>query len=146
MPIRVKAVILTDPIFNGTNRTQLVSNALTRMAKRFKRKTVEDMVKTPKTGRLYQQKSGLGFTRSHVASSRGNPPAVQTGNLIRNVEDKKVSKVTHEVFVDDNQAPYGQILERPRLNRTIMSPGQVAEFENTEMVQERARLAKELIR
>lgn len=144
MPFKNTKITLTSAIFDSSKREGVISRGLTRKAKQFKKVTVDDMVASPATGRTYKKGTGQGFTRSHTASSRGNPPRVDRGNLIRQVKDVKISTKAHEVYVDDAAAPYGAYLERPRLARTIMSPEQVGKFEKVEGKFEDERMAAEL--
>lgn len=145
MPIRFVSEI-TDglPAADPAERDRIVSNGLTRIGKRFKKRTVDAMaLGAARTGRLYRRKGITGATRSHRASARYEKPAVDTGNLIRSVEDVKISATSHEVFVDDGKAPYGKWLEDP-LERPIMSDQDIAQFEATEMAEEIDRMQKEL--
>lgn len=144
MPLRIVTTSFTDPIFNRAAREGVISRGLTRKAKRYKKKVVDTMVQTPATGRVYAKGNATGFTRAHRASSKGNPPAVDTGNLIRSVEDHKTSPTTHEVYVDDPKAPYGKYLERPRLDRPIMGDLLTRRFEATEGREEDLRMLREL--
>lgn len=145
MPLLPSSSKFTSPIFKGPKRTAIVSNTLTRIAKRFKKLTVDTMVFSQPQGRDYAKGRGQGFRRVHRASRRGQPPAPDTMNLVRSVEDNKVNPSTHEVYVDGNQAPYGEYLERPRLMRPIMGRALVKGFEDSQMQEEVRRMERELM-
>lgn len=116
------------PLTDRSEREQALSNFLTRVAKLYVRQTVSDMVQGPHTGVLYRRARGPNFRRSHQASAKDEHPAPDTLNLINSVKDRKLSPSSHEAYVDDEQAPYGKYLERPRLSRRIMHPADVRKF------------------
>lgn len=147
MPLRIVSLNFVDPIFDKAKRDGVISRGLTRIGKRFKTLVVNTMIQTQAKGRLYEPRfkgNAAGFTRSHRASIKGDPPAPDTMNLTRSVKDRKMSPTAHEVYVDDGQAPYGKFLERPRLNRPIMKDGVLNKFITTDLQEENARMAKEL--
>ena len=49
-----------------------------RVANYFRNEITKDMRNTPKTGNTYTKKDG----KKHIASSEGNPPAIDTGRLV----------------------------------------------------------------
>jgi len=63
---------------------------LARMAFDTNKTAIESMQKSPKSGRAYNRGS-----ISHTASSAGNPPAIDTGNLARNVTVDRISKASY---------------------------------------------------
>lgn len=102
-----------SPVFDDTQRLEVASRCLTRLAKRFKAERVAAMVAGPHTGVLYKRAGGGNFQRFHRASARGERPAPDTTNLINSVVDQKLSALQHTVFVDDSKAPYGKWLQDP---------------------------------
>lgn len=121
-----------------------MSNGLTRIAKLYSKVTKDRMVAGPHTGRLYKRVSFTGGVRFHRASARFEPPSPDTFNLVNSVKDSKIDKRTHEVFVDDQQAPYGKFLERPRLERPIMGEAGVEIFKQNQMQEEINRMVARL--
>lgn len=139
---------LESPIFNETKAREIISSALTRVAKRFKQVTKDNQTLGPHTGKLYQSRNkgqGSGFRRYHRASSRGQRPSPDTMNLLNATDDRKDSWDSHTVYVDDAKAPYGKYLQEG-LDRPIMSPEDAAEFEGTVVKEEMERLGQELTR
>ena len=141
---------LDSPIWNQSEVEQIVSNGLTRLAKRFKQKTVDNMIMSTPSGVLYApgfSGQGAGFRRYHQASARGERPAPDTMNLVLSVSDEKVSSFEHDVFVDDNRAPYGRWLQNPAgLNRPIATLVDAEMFMSTEGMEEVEKTKAELIR
>ena len=52
-----------------------------RVANYFRNEITKDMRNTPKTGNTYTKKDG----KKHIASSEGNPPAIDTGRLVGSI-------------------------------------------------------------
>lgn len=144
MPIKFKQQF-DSLIFKPGKRAQVVSNALTRVGKRFKQKTKDQMVRSQPTGRLYRKSAGAGFTRQHRASAWGQRPAVDTTNLVNQVKDRKESQVSVRVYVDDSKAPYGKWLQ-DNLNRPIITEEDVNRFGNNEMKEEMERALRQLLK
>jgi len=147
MPLRIVSLNFVDPIFDKAKRDGVISRGLTRIGKRFKTLVVNTMVQTQAKGRLYEPRfkgNAAGFTRAHRASIKGDPPSPDTMNLVRSTQDEKMSPTKHAVFVNDDKAPYGKYLVAPRLDRPIMSLNLVEKFENTDLVEENNRMAREL--
>jgi hypothetical protein len=64
------------------------------------------MQNTPKTGRKYYRGNG----KWHIASSPGNPPAIDRGQLVRSITMREgLDEI--EVGVTSG-APYGKLLEK----------------------------------
>jgi len=144
MPLRIVRVPTGPTITNPAKARQLKSNALTRIAKRFKASQKEKMAKETHTGRVYSRPGITGASRFHQASARRERPAIDTGTLLNAIEDQKIGADRHEVLVNDSKAPYGKYLVAPRLDRVIMSDKDIHEFEVGEMKQEVDRLADQL--
>lgn len=85
-------------------------------ANRIRNNMINRMRRTPKTGKRYKRGK-----RWHIASSEGNAPAVDTGQLLRSiVMDVRIDEV--EVGVRGG-APYAIFLEDPEiLNRPFLTP------------------------
>ncbi len=85
-------------------------------ANNIRNKMINRMRRTPKTGKRYKRGK-----RWHIASSPGNAPAVDTGQLIRSiVMDERIDEI--EVGVKSG-APYAIYLEDPDvLNRPSLTP------------------------
>lgn len=140
-------VNLDSPIWDEAAREQIVSRGLTRIAKKFKQKTVTAMIEGVHTGAYYRPRlggPGLGFTRLHHASARSERPSPDTLNLVNSVEDEKIAPLQHAVFVNDAQAPYGKYLQFG-MDRPIMTGADVVEFEATDGAYERDRIKRELV-
>jgi hypothetical protein len=85
----------------------------------LRNKVILAMRNTPRSGRAYTKPGG----RLHKASSRGNAPAPDTGNLIANIIKDKYKKGDNSFFVIGvgKGAPYAVKLENPKiLNRPIL--------------------------
>lgn len=88
------------------------------IAQDIRNEIIESMKYTPKTGREYPRQQGK---KIHIASSPGNPPAIDTGEL--------VSRVLAESFENGAivgviaGAPYAVLLENPEsMNRPFLKP------------------------
>lgn len=146
MPLKFPNLVFDTPILMTEKSTQIISNGLTRVAKKYKQQTVLDMVVGPQTGRTYARRGGAGFRRYHRASSRFEHPAVDSGNLIRSVEDRKPSQLSHEVYVNDSKAPYGKWLEGPRFERAIMDEKDLQQFVAGPLQAEMDKVHEELVK
>lgn len=136
---------LNSPVWDDSRRQQIVSNCLTRIAKRFAQKEVTLMEQEQHTGRIYKLRAGPGFMRFHQASARGERPARQTGALINAIDDRKVSPSIHDVFIDGQRANYGSILQNSAgLDRPTFKQGDLDEFSDNEMQQEVKRALAQL--
>ena len=60
-----------------------LNRMLSRMAIDTQREAILGMQQTPRSGRVYTK--GKNRNIRHVASTGGKPPAIDTGNLVRNV-------------------------------------------------------------
>jgi hypothetical protein len=97
----------------------------------IRNRIIEGMQDTPKTGTIYTKKGG----RRHIASSPGNFPAVDTGDLISNivVDETRKGVEVGSILLDP---PVGSILEdgtrnmkkRPWMEPTIDEISPVIEF------------------
>lgn len=117
-------VKLDSQIFKDVSRRQAVSNLVGRNAKDFKNLTKRRMIESRPTGRLYRRSRGAGFIRSHRASAKGQRPAIDSGNLLNSVQDKRTGEFTAEASVG---AEYAKYLQSRRLKRPIMSDRDAAE-------------------
>jgi hypothetical protein len=135
MPLIVKKIDFKSKIFKPGEREQIISNANTRIAKKFKDRQKRKQTDTQKTGLFYPKyRGGIGgYRRFHRASSQGEYPAPDTMNLVNSMEDQKMSYDKHAVFVNDSKAPYGKYLVRPRLKRKILPRDDVKQFIGTDM-------------
>ncbi len=86
-----------------------VRKAVIRTSVDIRNTVILSMRNTPKTGRVYFRGKGKKRKR-HVASSFGNPPAIDTGELLRSI--------THEARAREIEvgaeigAPYAEYLEK----------------------------------
>lgn len=83
-----------------------------------------------KSGRLYKvgRKSRRGKRKTHRASAPGEAPAVETGNLRKNILVRPMAPAVWEVYVGQNAIAYALALEygNPRRGlapRPYMRPG-----------------------
>ena len=88
-----------------------------RVANYFRNEITKDMRNTPKTGNTYTKKDG----KKHIASSEGNPPAIDTGRLVGSITVRPATAFgkTPTAKVSTN-VEYSQYLEMV-YNRTFMS-------------------------
>lgn len=101
-----------------------MSNFIRRQAKDFTQLTKRRIIESKPSGRLYARKRGVGFTRSHRASARGQRPAIDSGKLLNSIKDRRISETSAESFAG---AYYAEYLQSERLNRPIMSDQDAAE-------------------
>jgi hypothetical protein len=109
---------LDSPIFSTEKRKAAGGRAVMKTARAFKDSTRRKMVESNPSGRIYRKTSGVGFTRSHQASRRGERPAVESGNLARSGKVKRISPVETEVSIGEN-LPYTEKLVKS--GRVIVS-------------------------
>lgn len=143
MPVKLD-IKFGSKVFKARERTRIITKGLGRKAKLFKRFTVQAMEDGPQTGRLYRRRSGPGFTRMHRASKRHQHPAVDTGNLIRNVDDKRISSTAWRVFIDDSKVPYASPLQ-DGMAREIITGKSMDRFQRTDGKDEDKRIMEELL-
>lgn len=129
-------------MFKPGRRQEVLSRGLTRLGKRFKGFAKNRQTQNEPSGRFYPSSRGGGFTAAHRASAWGEPPAPDTMNLVNALEDRKVSKMVHEVYVDGVKAPYAVPLQES-LNRPIITEEVMDEFE-PQAQQEFDRVYREL--
>ena len=88
-----------------------------RVANYFRNEITKDMRNTPKTGNTYTKKDG----KKHIASSEGNPPAIDTGRLVGSITVRPATAFgkTPTAKVSTN-VEYSQYLEIV-YNRPFMS-------------------------
>jgi hypothetical protein len=88
-----------------------------RVANYFRNEITKDMRNTPKTGNTYTKKDG----KKHIASSEGNPPAIDTGRLVSSITVRPATAFgkTPTAKVSTN-VEYSQYLEMV-YNRPFMS-------------------------
>jgi hypothetical protein len=144
LPLKNTQVQLDAPIFDPARRSQAISNALTRVAKKYVKSQKDKHAAGPHTGTQYKRPGVTGASRFHQASRRGERPAPDTLRLMNAMTDQKVSATEHEAFVDDAKAKHGDYLTRPRLARLIMTDQDAAEAEQGIMREEMERVQAEL--
>jgi hypothetical protein len=66
-----------------------------------------NMRNTPKTGNVYPR----GTSEPHIASSAGNPPAIDTGRLVNSIQTKPSSPSIKPVGKVFTNVEYSQMLE-----------------------------------
>lgn len=138
---------LNSAVFNDIQVEEVIARMLTRLAKRFKNDRKTAMATDAHTGRIYSRGSGAGFRHYHQASARGQSPAVDTFNLTNSIKDEKTAILSHRVFIDDAQAPYGKYLQdRDILDRPIATLEQAKVFlETPEAQNELEQCRQELV-
>jgi hypothetical protein len=115
---------LDSEIFKAVSRRQAISNLVGRSARDFKNLTKRRIIESRPAGRLYSRGPGTGFTRAHRASAKGQRPAIDTGKLLNSIDDKRTGELSSEAFAG---AEYAKHLQSARLDRPIMSDGDVNE-------------------
>lgn len=111
-------------VFNRQKLRQAVASFIIRQTKDFKNLSKRRMIDSQASGRLYRRKKGVGFTRSHRASARGQRPAIDTGKLLNSINDRRIGDFSRIVSADAEYAPY---LQSERLGRRIMDDRDTAE-------------------
>ncbi len=86
---------------------ELVKEEVVGTAIDIRNTVILSMRNTPKTGRVYRRQKGK---KRHVASSPGNPPAIDTGELIRSITTD-ARRRTVEVGAEIG-APHSLFLEK----------------------------------
>lgn len=129
----------SSQIFDKTARRQSLANFISRQAKDFKDLTKRRMIESKPLGRLYSRRRGIGFTRAHRASARGQRPAIDTGVLLNSIRDRKTNEMTSEVFAG---AAYAEYLQSERLNRPIMSDADAKEAQTKAVLDAHSLLEK----
>ena len=104
-------------VFNRQKLRQAVASFIIRQTKDFKNLSKRRMIDSQASGRLHRRKNGVGFTRSHRASARGQRPAIDTGKLLNSINDRRIGDFSRIVSADAEYAPY---LQSERLGRRIM--------------------------
>lgn len=110
-PIRVIASL------KGFNQEALdaIHFRLVEGANAIRNNMIYGMQRTPKTGKRYKRGK-----RWHIASSPGNPPAIDTGQLLRSIAmDVRIDEV--EVGVKSG-APYARYLEEGTKKTNKLKP------------------------
>lgn len=99
------SVRLDSKIFKSAERRRALSVVVSKNARDFRESTKRKMRDSTPTGKVYERGGrGAGFRRSHRASARGERPAPDSGNLLRNVKSRDVSELHSVVEVDTNYA------------------------------------------
>ena len=111
-------------VFNRQKLRQAVASFIMRQTKDFKNLSKRRMIDSQASGRLYRRKKGVGFTRSHRASARGQRPAIDTGKLLNLINDRRIGDFSRIVSADAEYAPY---LQSERLGRRLMDDPDTAE-------------------
>jgi hypothetical protein len=96
-----------------------ITKGVDRATNDLRNKIILAMRNTPRTGKK-RTKPGGGI---HIASSRGNAPAPETGNLLRSIRKDRYKRGEDSFFVVGvgSEAPYAQELEDPKIhNRPII--------------------------
>jgi len=101
---------------------------LNRVANHFKNQIMKSMQRTPKDGRTYKRGA-----KTHTASSKDNPPAIDTGRLVNSFFIEPATRARHFSAVQ-TRVSYANILEqsfaRGGLQRPFMGKESDA-FKNT---------------
>jgi hypothetical protein len=93
MPVQIKL----GGFFDKAKRDAAASNAVRKAIREYARYVPEKQIKSKPTGKLYRRKGGKGFIRSHRASRSGQPPAVDTGKLIRSTVPRMLTNLKGQV-------------------------------------------------
>ncbi len=107
----------------GTQMMTFLEKELFRFTQDARTRIIKSMRDTPKDGNVYKRGS-----KKHIASSEGNPPAIDSGNLISRIigvvqDDSAIIGVA-------KGAPYAEFLEPPlgNLNRPLLLDNVQDEF------------------
>ena len=82
------------------------SRHVNRVLNNFRRDITLGMTNTPKTGNEYKRGG-----KTHIASSEGNPPAIDTGRLVSSIQIKPSSPSIKPVGKVFTNVEYSQLLE-----------------------------------
>ncbi len=82
------------------------SRHVNRVLNNFRRDITMNMRNTPKTGNTYERGG-----KTHIASSAGNPPAIDTGRLVSSIQTKPSSPSIKPVGKVFTNVEYSQMLE-----------------------------------
>jgi hypothetical protein len=103
------------------------SRHVNRVLNNFRRDITMNMRNTPKTGMTYK-KGG----KTHVASSAGNPPAIDTSRLVSSIQIKPSTPTIKPVGKVFTNVEYSQLLElykdRPFMGKESRAYQQAKEF------------------
>jgi hypothetical protein len=138
----MKAVLtLNNPLWNTPARLAILNKAVQQSAAELETKIKETIQNSIPAGKIYlrgaitaqatKKALALGLlrkagtktriqvgTRFHRASARGQPPAVDSGRLLKSIEVKKTGALQVTVF---SNAPYSDELDNPnKLNRPFI--------------------------
>ena len=83
------------------------SRHVNRVLNTFRRDITMNMRNTPKTGNVYPR----GTSEPHIASSAGNPPAIDTSLLVNSIQIKPSSPSIKPVGKVFTNVEYAQMLE-----------------------------------
>lgn len=123
MRINVKGDDRLRKMFSNASRKieKSVENEFMRIALDYRNNVMEAMKTTPKNRSRGQIRQNKGKnSKYHYPSFRGNPPAIDTGNLINSIQ---VQKITYGAQVYVWGAPYSEDLEdKEKLNRPVWQP------------------------
>ncbi len=140
MPRDTGVVSIIDDRFPAlTSKMRSEVAAIVRDAIQSLEERVEESMTWPKSGRLYPRPGG----RIHQASAPGEPPAVDTGKLIKSIQSEMESETIGVVYSDDVEyAPYleyGTVRVAPR---PFMAPA--AEYIRPQFLDELSKLERRL--
>ena len=79
---------------------------LNRVANHFKNQIMKSMQRTPKDGRTYKRGA-----KTHTASSKDNPPAIDTGRLVNSFFIRPATRLKNTSSVE-TRVSYASILEQ----------------------------------
>ena len=108
---------------------QKVLTYINKVSNTFQENIQRSMVNSPATGNTYT--SGVNENITHIASSEGNPPRPDTGNLKNSIMPFRARRVGDVISGGvDTEMEYAYSLDKGRLNRPFMREGSIA-FEQT---------------
>ena len=124
---QVTTVAFDQGIYDPGKRRAAIRRALFRTTKEAKRETKQAMVQSAPRGALYRKRRGAAFIRAHRASARGQRPAIETGNLLNAVSDRRLSDTKRELFIAPKPNPingvpsseYAEILQNKMARKII---------------------------
>lgn len=112
---------LDSRIFDKTARSQDMSNAVSRAIKRFARYVPEQQEKSKPSGKTYKRRGGTSFRRSHRASTKGQRPAIDSGQLHGSTRAVKTGNFTGEVTTVAKSKGFDYAAQQEKIGRHIQN-------------------------
>lgn len=113
-----KSVLSNLPkIFDKAERKRVFGQVAIRSARQFKEYERQQILNAKPSGRLYQRRSGTGFTRSHKASAKGERFATDTGQTLASLTAERTGDLSAVTEFKSKTAEF--LLE---MDRVVIGP------------------------